>query len=296
MAALKWAWGAWQRFFFAPVPATSIGVMRLSLGLLLVMEHLWLWPQLSELFSATGPVPAQAARGELPWPRLTLLDAVVDPRPVWLIMLVVYLLFAAGLGGRVMAVLALVAQVLLYHRDPFYQHGGDRVLRLVTLYLCLVPCTAALSLDAWRARRSKATVPILAHRLIQIQLAVIYMSSGYVKLHGHTWRDGTALYYALSDGQYTRAPWLLEPLLRSDVFVWFSRVATWITLGWEAAFGLLLLWRPTRRLALVIGLLVHGGIFFNLSVGSFSLIMLWSYQSLVDPAWVDRLLNRWQRT
>ena len=54
-----------------------------------------------------------------------------------------------------------------------------------------------------------------------------------------------------------------------------------MTLGWEAAFGLLVLWRPTRIAALAIGVLVHGGIFALMMVGSFSLAMLWCYQAFL---------------
>lgn len=298
---------AWNRFWFLPVPASSIGLLRLVLGLLLVTDHLLLLPQLDLLFGADGPVPVAAAAGELPWPRWTWMDLVEDPltlRLVWAAGLAVYVLFAAGFKGRLFALLALAVQVSLYQRDPFYQHGGDRVFRLATLYLCTVPCAASLSLDAWwRARKAgvqglaarllpPVTVPVIAHRLVQLQLAVIYVHSGYVKAQGRSWEDGTALYYAMSNGQYARAPWLVEPLLQSDLFVLFSRVATWVTLGWEAGFLLLIAWKPTRLLAIVIGLFVHGGIFFNLSVGSFSTVMLALYITLLDPQKLDRRLRR----
>ncbi|RME22851.1 MAG: hypothetical protein D6798_14820 [Deltaproteobacteria bacterium] len=300
-AAVRWLAAAWNRAWFSPVPAQVVGLMRLLLGALLVVDHLWLWPQLDFLFARDGPVPPSAAAGDLPWPRLTWMDAVDGPvalRLVWAGGLLVYLLFALGLGGRLMALLALAFQASLYHRDPFYQHGGDRVLRLATLYMATVPCSAALSLDAWRrARRGLpaiATVPAIAHRLIQLQLITIYVHSGFVKARGFTWEQGTALYYALSNGQYARAPGLLEPLLRSDLFLAASRLATWLVLGWEAGFLLLIAWRRTRPLAMAVGVLMHLGIFLTLNVGSFSLVMLWCYLAWVDPARLDRLIGRWR--
>lgn len=294
---------AWDRFWFAPVPATSVGLMRILLGLLLVADQLWLWPQLDVLFDPQGPVPVAAAAGDLPWPRWSWYDWAPDMttvRLMWAGGLAVFVAFTLGVKGRAMGLLALAVLAAQYQRDPFYQHGGDRVFRLALLYLSLVPHSAALSLDAWRRRGGDLvvrlgldrTVPVFAHRLIQIQLAVIYMHSGFVKAQGRTWADGTALYYAMSNGQYARAPWLLEPLLSSDAFVLFSKLATWTTLVWEAGFGLLLFWHPTRILATVIGICVHGGIFFGLNVGSFSLVMLWSYLSLQRPEALDRLVRR----
>lgn len=290
---------AWDRFWFAPVPANSVALMRIVLGVLLVADHLWLWPQLDVLFDPHGPVPVAAAVADLPQPRWSWYDLAPDMatvRLMWAGGLLVFLAFTLGLRGRAMGLLALAVLAAQYQRDPFYQHGGDRVFRLVLLYLSLVPHSAALSVDAWLARRrgrpAVPTVPVLAHRLIQIQLAVIYMHSGFIKAQGHTWERGTALYYAMSDGQYVRAPWLIEPLLQSDAFLLFSKLATWVTLVWEAGFGLLLLWRPTRLLAIFLGVCVHGGIFLNLNVGSFSLVMLWCYLSLLRPETLDRLARR----
>ncbi|MCB9777892.1 MAG: HTTM domain-containing protein [Alphaproteobacteria bacterium] len=286
----------WNRLWFAPVPATSVAVLRIGLGLLLVLDQLMLWPQLDVLFDPHGPVSVAAAAGDLPDPRWSWYDLAPDMgavRAMWAAGLVVFVLFTVGAQGRLMGLLALAVLVAQYQRDPFYQHGGDRVFRLGLIYLSLVPHSLALSVDAWRRKLpSGLTVPVLAHRLIQLQLAVIYMHSGFVKAQGRTWEQGTALYYAMSDGQYARAPWILEPLLRSELFVGFSRVATWVTLVWEAGFGLLLFWKPTRVLAIVIGVLVHGGIFFQLNVGSFSLVMLWCYLSLLSPDTLDRLARR----
>jgi hypothetical protein len=279
---------AWDGFWFGPVPARSLGWMRASLGALLVIGHLLLLRELLTLYSPVGPVPVAAAVESLPWPRFSYLDWVADPDAllwVHLLGLIPYVGLMLGWKSRTMAWLALLVQVALYHRNPFAQHGGDRVFRLATLAVALGPSGAALSIDAWLAARRgepfRAWVPAITHRLVQIQLVVIYMNSGWVKAKGKAWEDGSALYYALSNGQYQRAPDWLEPLLVSHEGQAILRLGTWMTLGWEAAFGLLVLWRPTRIAALAIGVLVHGGIFALMMVGSFSLAMLWCYQAFL---------------
>jgi Vitamin K-dependent gamma-carboxylase len=217
-----------------------------------------------------------------------------------LVGLVVLAAWTLGFRTRLTGVLAFLLQVWLYQRDPWYQHGGDRVMRFATLAMVLSPAGAAWSIDHWLEARKptwqacSALVPGLARRLIQVQLAVIYMHSGWVKAQGSTWHEGTALYYALSDGQYQRAPQLLEPLLGSPLFQAIGQVATWMTLIWEGGFGLLILWGPTRAVAMVLGLLVHGGIGLMLNVGSFVWIMLWCYLALLPADFVERVASRWQ--
>jgi hypothetical protein len=295
--SLRRAWAAWERFWFAPVSARGLGAMRASLGLLLMVGHLQLWPDLDLLFGAEGPVPLWAVQLSLPWPRHSALDHLGGPLGLRLFHLAgtaVLLCFTLGYRARLAAWLALLLQVWLYQRDPWYQHGGDRVLRFATLFVALGPSGAALSVDAWLAARrggpvASALVPALSRRLVQLQLVLIYMHSGFVKAQGRTWHEGTALYYALSDGQYQRAPRLVEALLDQAWFGWIGRIGTWLTLGWEAGFGLLLPWAPTRALAIGMGLLVHGGIGLLLNVGSFVWVMLWCYLALLPPDWVERL-------
>ena len=295
---------AWDRFWFAPVSARGLAVMRISLGVLLVVGHLQLWPDLDLLFGADGPVPAWAVQQKLPWPRwspLYWIDTPLGLRAFHLAGLAVLVAWTLGFRTRLMGVLAFLLQVWLYQRDPWYQHGGDRVMRFATLALALGPAGAAWSVDRWLADRKgsggafSALVPGLSRRMIQVQLVVIYMHSGWVKAQGSTWHEGTALYYALSDGQYQRAPLWLDPLLGSAAFQAIGRVATWITLVWEGGFGLLVLWGPTRLVALGLGLLVHGGIGLLLNVGSFVWIMLWCYLALLRPDFVEQASARWGR-
>ncbi len=292
------AW--WNRFWFAAVDARTVGLMRLLLGLILLTTHVAMVPDLDVLFGADGPVSVAAVQGSAPWSPLVadLMQAMSQPvalRVTWVVIGVIYLGVVLGVRSRLMVVFALLAQAWLYHRNPFMQHGGDRVLRLATLSLALVPCGAALSWDARRRGPSEAPamVPILAQRLIQIQLVVIYMHSGWVKSGGSTWRNGTALYYALSNTQYQRFPGVLDSLMQRELVQWLCTVGTWITVVWEASFGLLMLWWPTRVIGLLIGVLVHGGIFTSMMVGSFSFVMVWSYLAFLPVDW-PQCLDRWR--
>lgn len=298
MTAPGTAWRAWDRFWFAPVSATGVGVQRATLGLVLLVTHLALYPERVPLFDAQGPLPPEAAASFLPWPRWAVLDGLSGEPAItaaWWACVPVYVAVILGIGGRLPLLAALLVQVAIYHRNPFMQNGGDRVLRFATAYLLTVPVTRAFSVDAW-LRRADAPASHLvsgvARRLVQVQLAVIYVHSGYVKAQGATWHQGTALFQALSDGQYQRLPALTEWLLDTPWVHPVLQLATWTTLAWEAGFAILVLWRPTRLLAMAVGVAVHLGIFGLMNVGTFSFAMLWAYPFLLRHEWADRLLSR----
>jgi len=273
----------WNHFWFQPVHPGSLGVMRISLGLMLAASHLMLWPDLVMLYGPEGPVPTNiVTSGSYRW---SYLDYIGNDEALHMVHgagLIVFLLFALGWRTRTMAWLALLIQVAYHHRNPWCQHGGDRVFRLMTLYMALAPTGAAMSIDALR-RKIPVVPPILSHRLIQLQLMVIYLFSGIEKVHGSSWLNGTANYYALATRNFQRFPGLLDPILSSAVGQWAIMATTWITVVWELAFTAMVLWKPTRRWALWIGVGVHVGIAATMMVGSFSFIMMWAYLAFVDP-------------
>ena len=168
-----------------------------------------------------------------------------------------------------------------------------------------MPCGAAYSVDAWLrdkqlVRRGKEViqnhmVPMVGYRLIQIQLMVMYLQSGVEKWGSSSWRRGSALYYSLSTDNYARSDVMLAPLLDGPIGYEILRFGTWVTLYWEMYFALLVLWRPTRYLALIVGVLMHLGVHITLMVAFFSFVSLWGYFAFLPHDWVERSVARWRR-
>ena len=121
----------------------------------------------------------------------------------------------------------------------------------------------------------------------------MYTYTGFAKLPGSTWHDGSALYYSLSDASYARLPVLMDSLLTMGWVQWLTRLATWISIGWEVLFIPLVLVRRTRWLALGVGALFHLGIFATIDVAMFSLVSLWGYLAWADPKWLGDTVERY---
>ena len=154
---------------------------------------------------------------------------------------------------------------------PIAFNAGDGLLRILSLYVLLMPGGSAASVDRWRRdRRRMWTFPHRAPwalRLAQVQLSVIYMSTVWEKAGGQLWRDGTAVSFAMRIGEITRVP---VPSFVTDSVV-LTEMATYGTLAVELAIGVLVWNRAARPWVLGLGVLLHLSIELTLAVGFFSL-------------------------
>ena len=99
---------AWNRFWFAPVAADAVGLMRASLGLLLVVGHAYRLVNFDVIFGADGPVPAWVAARSLPSPTWSWYALFDDRRAllaVHLAGLIPHVLLMLGFKSRTMAFL-----------------------------------------------------------------------------------------------------------------------------------------------------------------------------------------------
>jgi hypothetical protein len=102
-------------------------------------------------------------------------------------------------------------------------------------------------------------------RLIFVQMIFIYCMNGIYKIFGDSWMEGNSLYYVLSDASLNRfSPHqlLLLPMM-------LTRLMTWSVVVWETTFPLLVLWKWSRRVALIFGVLFHLGIFATMELAFF---------------------------
>jgi Vitamin K-dependent gamma-carboxylase len=296
---------AWDRFFFAEIDARRLALLRIGVGIIAFLTLLWWAPRVELLDSDAGWLPASDLVREVGASSWSLLYVITTPFAVkvfhWLAMASA-LAMAIGLFSRAAAWATFVTLVSFQHRDALIVYGGDVVLRLLVLGVALGPSGATLSVDAWLRRLSdaggapRATMPAWPLRLIQIQIAVIYLMTGLAKLHGSTWRDGTAIAYALALPQLVRFD--LSPILALRPVAAAVRALAWFTVSWELGFALLVCSRLGRRFALGVGLAFHLGIIVFMRIHWFGYIMIVSYlafvrvETLLAAPWVRRVVLR----
>jgi len=336
---------AWNRFWFTPADPTGLGLMRLLAGLLIFYIHL---VYSYDLFSYVGPHAwmDQAAQKyvrkeayvyypENTWSDTTHTVDDVKGQYFWSIfyhvhdrasvvvihvgILIVLLLFTAGLWTRVTSVLAWIGALQYVNRLPTSMFGQDTMLIILLTYLMIGNSGAALSVDRWlerrRLRREQGANADLglkpswsanfAIRLVQIHFCMIYMTSGMSKLLGSAWWSGTALWFCLAN--YNFAPMrvymynLLLWFLCQHMWLWqlFMTAGAVFTLFTEISFSYLVWNRRWRPIMVTCSVLMHLGIGLVMGLVVFSLLMLVMVIAFVPPdqirVWVDDWAERFRR-
>lgn len=273
--------GRWEAFFHRPEPVTSLAVFRILFGLCLLLNWALLAPDLLTWLGPRGVLGVETAR-RMTGGRLDLL-AWMPPSDPWVVgVFAVAVLGALGvtLGymTRWSAVLTFLSLTTIHHRNPLILHSGDGLLRMLAFLLTFAPSGAALSLDRWLDRRAGVAgpEPVLAapwaQRLIQLQVAILYLTTAGWKLAGAPWRDGTAAYYILRLAEFYRFPLPFESHWIESLAV--TRLLTWSSLAVELSMALLVWIGPLRYPVLAAAALLHLGLEYTLNIPVFQLLML----------------------
>jgi hypothetical protein len=203
------------------------------------------------------------------------------------VLAILALLFLLGWQTRFVTPLLLVFWVSLATNSTVLTNGGDTIMRISLAFLIVADVSRHWSLDSWlRARGSRWSRPLwrgafadtvksTAHNaaviLCAYQIMLVYVNSAIYKLAGVEWREGTAFYYSLVLDVFRPFPALSDLAWQWDVGVF---VATFLSIWVQLLFPVLVLWRPTRILALVVILGMHLGIAIFLGLWPFSLAMI----------------------
>lgn len=264
-------------FWLGETDIAPVCLFRLVYGALLALWLLQLLPDLSAFFTDEGVFPRFEAVTAYPgvFSVLQVMGAWWQVAIFWSAAMVVALMLAAGYRTRLVSFLAFVVVSSFEWRDPLITDGSDFVFRLIPLWLTFTAAGSRYSVDAAiRARAGDLPSrrgPSLPIRILELQIAWIYLASAVEKLAGRTWLDGTAMWYALQLSHTYARPFSAG--LATFPVLWHAM--TWGTLALELAF-LPLAFGPgwSRTAALGAGVLLHGGILLLMNVGDFPLIML----------------------
>ena len=263
---------AWDAFWFVSGSPAALAIFRVLFAIGLA----------AELQTSRAKCVNALADGRFHLPYTAWIPPV--PEPLYPVLhtleLPLIALVALGLGTRVALAGLLTLQGWLFFADRLNFRNHPYLFLLLLGILLFSPADEALSLGALlrRARGGAAGVaarPLTAQRLIQFQIAFVYLASGLHKLHG---------YYLAGHVLPTFLPGLAPTL---------ARVAAPLTVALELGLPVAIFVPATRIPAIVVGVLFHAVIALVLGIGTFSWVMCGSYVLFLDPkipqGWLERL-------
>jgi hypothetical protein len=284
----------WNRFFFGPISARPLGAFRIVFGVLLLIYLAIMSVEFDHWYTGAGLLQGTEAREAAGPLRFSPLQYVTDPTVahfVYGFTVVVAVGFTLGWHTRIMSILLYCCMLSLYHRNVSSNGGPDAVPMILTFYMMFCPSGAAYSLDALKAarKRGSAAEPLIvpwAVRLLQMQLCLIYFQATIIKLQGQLWLNGTTVHYILFLREYrdhnmewlAQYPLLINMMTHGAILIQFT-LAFWL---W---------FKPTRRWAILGGVMLHMGIRPILNVPGFGEVMTAAYLTFLAPDELDALLR-----
>ena len=181
---------AWQRFWFEPEATSTLALVRIAFGLVVLVWTLTLIRDADAFFTSEGVLSGSSYAGEsgASWGLLDVFEGRLAVGLVLGALTLASLCLIVGLDTRIAALVVFVCVLSLERRSPFVFNSGDGLIRVIAFFLMLAPSGTSLSLDRWRRARETfwefpARAP-WALRLMQVQLSILYLASVWAKLAG----------------------------------------------------------------------------------------------------------------
>ncbi|MFP6654322.1 MAG: hypothetical protein VCB25_01760 [Myxococcota bacterium] len=210
-----------EGWLFDPIPAYSLVLCRVGLGLVLFLAYLSRWPLVELIYGPSGYAgydyhqrfPENAEVGWAVVQNFNYLQYVSSATPIWILyflLLASSLCFALGIRPKITGSIAFAIHVLFVDRNPGAAWGWSIMIRPFLLYTILGSRSRHWSLPRWlRERRGAAPVPTdwtcaaWPIRLYQIHLTCVFLVV-WGRLDEQSWLTGQMLASALVSRDFGR--------------------------------------------------------------------------------------------
>ena len=287
---------AWLRERYLKVDPRWLGVFRIALGTLLTVDVARRWYYARAFYTNEGLLPNHFAlfrpMGRNVFSIFFPFSTYAEVSVLFALSLVATLLFTIGYRTKLFHVLSAIVITSLNARNIFVENGGTVVVNLLTVWTLFLPLGRRLSLDAVRhsladvvetnpaelADRSLGAPSVRPFASIVVLVLILQWTFVYffnaVHKSGEGWMNGSAIHWFWHQDRIVT--WLAI-WARNHVPFALVKGMTWGTLAIEFTLGFILLipfWQTwTRRIALVLAIVLHGGIAASSRLGPFSYVM-----------------------
>lgn len=287
---------SWNAFWFDPLSEINLSVMRWMLGITMFLMYIPRQFSAAAFFGPNSVIAESQALEIVPQfmrPPFLLMSGLSEyAATLHIVFLLLLALFTLGMFsgnlGRVFSMILWLLHIGFVQRNYAVVFGADLIGGIFLLYVGLSQKAVGLKItdlfkkgikQTWLDDQNLKTDMLgsVFYRMTQVQLCVIYAYTGFEKLKGASWWDGTALWTVLANPQMTTVSmsWVRHfPL----VIVAF----TFMTVLFEIYFPLLVWSEKWKKYVLSAGVLLHIGIALFLGLFSFATIMLSTYVLFVS--------------
>lgn len=186
----------------------------------------------------------------------------------------------SGLAGVLPRVLVYLTAGMLYFGGYLAFNGGFVLMWLMSFYMIAAN------------PRSNSPFGHIANNFVLaagiVQLLLVYGMAAVYKLTGHTWMEGSSVYYTLAMPHFDRlgmGEWLSGN-------TWLSAGMNYAAFAYQALFPIVVWIRPIRKYWLIAGIGFHGFIMAAMGLWDFGLAMIFCYALLLSNEQAAGLLKK----
>jgi hypothetical protein len=263
----------------SPVP---LGWFRVAVAIFCIIKMLVFRDSFLDIFGQYGFIQWAITRANL-YPGLLHIGDIalwlekigINPDRTLYLVLSTYAISLSGLllgwKTRWMAILAWLINFLWMHAGAGLVYGMDYFTHIALFYCAIMPVGDYLSIDASRDKRKlqPSVAAGVGRKMLQLQMCIVYLSSGLEKAAGIQWWNGEAIWRAvmLPIFHHFDLSWLAW-------IPWLPKLVGWQTLATESGYALLMWSSKTRWLCLSLILAMHFFIGLLLGMWLFASIMI----------------------
>lgn len=283
---------ALQRFALRKVPAAPYSAMRIGFGLCSIWILSSVFPDSSLLLSPDGLGPLNWLSTLVSGPRdrlcLFLWPGGASAEIVLGVGILSGIFFTLGFQSRFSNLVLWLVLVSVRNRLTWVILDGTiSSVTFALFFLLFTPTGAYFSIDCLLEKKKSRQATALVLYLFQLQYCLAYSVSAFYKLMGAEWVQGRSIPLVMANPAWRHFDF--DFLWNIPLAVPSMKATTWLVLVWELTFPIMICFKKTRRVAIVMGVFFHVGLWVTLNLGVFPVSMLVGYLAFVPPESLHKL-------
>lgn len=198
--------------------------------------------------------------------------------------------FILGIGKNLTSFLVFCFHLVVMEMTFPLMTWGDIILKFSLLYFVFVDSFKYLSLR--KSNKNFEFISQLAVLSVVLHLFLIYLNNAYFKILDKDWQQGIAVFYSFS--QYPGFQDSFWYSILSHKF--FANFINYFIIFQQLTFVPLVLWRKSRKWAILFSILIHIIMMFQFGLWKFEIIVILLYGFLLsDHEWRRILPGSFQK-
>jgi hypothetical protein len=272
----------------------GLSIFRVIVAFLVIKKAIFLLPMANELFGLKAISPYVIYLQSMSVYHLKFLAYPFHvphaPQLFLMAIMLVASFYLFGVYKGITGVVLFIMITILRLRNGFILDGSDNVIQVTLPFLIFADSYKHFRLDfkfsvfkkleRFNIFNKNETIVDLRRFIanaalfgLMFQVCYVYFFTALAKLQGEMWLNGTAIYYTMRVEEFRATAWNI-PLTENHYFV---VLGTYFTIMMELAFIFLVWSRTTKFYVLILGVLLHVGIWIFMRIDDFSWIMIGTY-------------------